>query len=233
MLRVDEKNLHEYGVLNCCRRHSHHPTTKAREYTAADDRRHFVAWSDLTKNDFVDDYWTGLWHWYDHGGDRHVAAYLAELDISEFDPKAPPPKTEAFWDIVHANSAPEEGELADALEALGFPYAVTLEKIIEYAPGDLGDWMKDRRNARAIPHRLESCGYLVVRNNGSQDGRWKVGGRNQTIYGKVELSPRDRLAAAGRLAKRGGSQSVKSVKSAIRHLHKLRPPHTRAWELLQ
>ena len=40
------------------------------------------------------------------GGDRHVAAYLAELDLSDFDAKAPPPKTAAFWDIVEADNAP-------------------------------------------------------------------------------------------------------------------------------
>jgi hypothetical protein len=34
-----------------------------------------------------------------------VAAYLATLDISTFDPKAPPPKTDAFWAIVDANHA--------------------------------------------------------------------------------------------------------------------------------
>jgi hypothetical protein len=165
-----------------------------------DDRRHFVAWSDLTKDDFVDDDWTGLWHWYDHGGDRHVAAYLAELDPTEFDPKAPPPKTAAFWDIVHANAAPEEGELADVIEGLGNPYAITLEKIIYRAPDDLAEWLRDRRNARRIPHRLENCGYIVVRNESAKDGRWKVSGRNQTIYGRADLPPRDRIAAAARLA---------------------------------
>jgi hypothetical protein len=29
------------------------------------------------------------------GGDRHIASYIASLDLSEFDPKAPPPKTQA------------------------------------------------------------------------------------------------------------------------------------------
>jgi hypothetical protein len=67
-------------------------------YLPADDRRHFVAWSDLSKEDFEPEYWRSLWGWYDNGGDRHVAAYLAALDISAFDPKAPPPKTPAFWD---------------------------------------------------------------------------------------------------------------------------------------
>ena len=88
-------------------------------YLPADDRRHYVAWSDFTKEDFTPDYWNRLWRWYHAGGFEHVAAYLAELDISDFDPKAPPPQTPAFWDIVSANRAPEDAELADVIDALG------------------------------------------------------------------------------------------------------------------
>src|SRR4029078_6028442 len=91
-----------------------------------DDRRHFVAWSDLSKQDFVPSYWNTLWGWYARGGDRHVASSLAELDIASFDSKAPPPKTPAFWDIVDANRAPEDAELADALEKIGNPDATTI-----------------------------------------------------------------------------------------------------------
>jgi hypothetical protein len=76
VLRVDEKNRHEYPVFNCLGvvLTSNHKADGI--YLTADDRRHYVAWSELTKHSFVDDYWTRLWHWYDHGGDRHVAAYL-------------------------------------------------------------------------------------------------------------------------------------------------------------
>jgi hypothetical protein len=204
VLRIDEKNLREYTALNCCGLviTTNHKTDGI--YLPPDDRRHYVAWSDLTKDDFEDHYWTGLWHWYNHGGDGHVAAYLAEYDLTEFDPKAPPPKTAAFFDIVDGNRAPEESELADVLERLGNPYAVTLEKIIEVSPNDLAEWLRDRANRRVIPHRLEDCGYVVVRNSGSKDGRWKVAGRNLTIYAKAELSPRERLAAASRLIAGGG-----------------------------
>ncbi len=50
-----------------------------------------------------------------------MAAYLAARDLSRFDPKAPPLKTPAFWDIVDANRAPEDSELTDALEGLDNP----------------------------------------------------------------------------------------------------------------
>ena len=116
VLRVDEKNLREHAIFNCCGViiTTNHKTDGL--YLPPDDRRHFVAWSDLTKEDFTPAYWNGVWGWYAAGGDRHVAAYLAELDISGFDPKAPPPKTPAFWAVVDANRAPEDAELADLLE---------------------------------------------------------------------------------------------------------------------
>ena len=70
-----------------------------------------MAWSDCKKADFKADYWAEFWRWLDNGGDRQVAAYLATLDISKFNPKTPPPKTEAFWEIVDLIRAPEESNL--------------------------------------------------------------------------------------------------------------------------
>jgi hypothetical protein len=149
--RVDEKNLREYTVLNCC---GVIITTNHKAdgiYLPADDRRHYVAWSALTKDDFVPSYWRDLWGFYADGGNQHVAAYLAELDLGDFDPKAPPPKTAAFWDIVDASRAPEDAELADVLDGLGNPEATTISTIIANASGDFGDWLSDRRNRRVIP----------------------------------------------------------------------------------
>ena len=102
----------------------------------ASSKPHFVAWSDLTKDDFTEDYWNTLWGWYHKDGHRHVAAWLASHDISRFDPKAPPPKTEAFWSIVDAGRAPEDAELADVLDKIGNPDAVTISRIANAAVGD-------------------------------------------------------------------------------------------------
>jgi hypothetical protein len=202
VLRVDEKNLREHSVLNCC---GVIITTNHKAdgiYLPADDRRHFVAWSDLTKDDFAEAYWNGIWNWYDNGGDSHVAAYLARLDLSGFNAKAPPPKTPAFWDIVTASRSSEDAELADALDLLGNPCAVTLLQVQNIAPAEFAVWLKDRKNRRAIPHRFEQCGYVPVRNDAAKDGDWKIGGTRQRIYGKAELSIRDRLDAARKLTLR-------------------------------
>jgi Family of unknown function (DUF5906) len=199
VLRVDEKHLPEYVVPNCC---GVIITTNHKAdgiYLPADDRRHFVAWSNLIKDDFNEDYWNTLWGWYADGGDRHVAAYLAARDISKFNPKAPPPKTPAFWDIVDASRAPEDAELADVLDKMGNPDAVTLSQIKANAAGGFLDWLLDRKNRRVIPHRMEGAGYTPVRNDTAADGHWKIAGTRQAVYAKNSLSIRDRFAAARRL----------------------------------
>ena len=99
--RINEKNLREYYVFNVSGViiTTNHKTGGI--YLPPDDRRHYVAWSDLTKADFTQDYWDRIWKWYtDEGGIAHVVAYLRELDVSSFNPKAAPPQTQAFWDIV-------------------------------------------------------------------------------------------------------------------------------------
>jgi 5S rRNA maturation endonuclease (ribonuclease M5) len=203
VLRVNEKNLREYYISNVCAVVITSNYKSDGLYLPADDRRHYVAWSDLTVADFADGYWNSLWGWYGNGGEEDVAAYLGRLDLSRFDPKAPPAKTAAFWAIVDANLAPEEAELADALDKLGRPDALTLIDIMrEIGSSSFADWLTDRKNRRAIPHRFEQCGYVPVRNQGANSGLWVIRGTRQVIYAKAELSVRDRFAAASALIRK-------------------------------
>ena len=109
-------------------------------YLPPDDRRHYVAGTEVTKEDFDADFWPGLWDWYRSGGLEDVVAYLAQYDLSDFDPKKPPEKTEAFWRIVDGGMAPEVPELRDVLDRLGNvdatgkpcpPIVVTLAQVME------------------------------------------------------------------------------------------------------
>lgn len=222
VLRVDEKNLREHAVFNCC---GVIITTNHKAdgiYLPASDRRHYVAWTDVVMEDFASDYWTKLWRWYEEGGYGHVTAYLAGLDLCNFDPKAPPPKTAAFWDIVDANRAPEDAELADVLDRLGSPAATTLAEVQGEATGDFCVWLKDRRNRRQLPYRFERCGYVPVRNDAAKDGLWPitkvrkdddgpygvemVETARQVIYAKAELSIAERIRVATGRAKLGQSK---------------------------
>jgi Family of unknown function (DUF5906) len=130
VLRVDEKHLREHYIFNCV---GIIISTNYRTdgiYLSEQDRRHFVAWSELRKTDFSDGYFDRLWDWFDKGGTEHVAAYLSELDLSDFNPKRPPPKTEAWQTIVSAHYAPEAAELADAIDKLGNPAALTIDNLV-------------------------------------------------------------------------------------------------------
>ena len=200
VLRCDEKNLREHDVFNVCGAilTTNHKVDGI--YLPADDRRHYVAWSEKTKDDFNEAYWNRLWRWYEREGFGHVAAYLAELDLSDFNPKAPPEKTAAFWAIVDANRAPEDAELADTLDALGKD-AVTLAMLLMKAESEIGEWLRDRKNRRAIPHQLEQCGYVPMRNDAREDGLFIVKGRRQVIYAPSRLPIRDRISAARALAR--------------------------------
>jgi Family of unknown function (DUF5906) len=143
VLRVDEKHLREHSVLNCTGVifTSNHKTDGL--FLPPDDRRHFVAWSDRVQEEFAPGYWNKLYAWYDGGGDRNVAAYLATIDITGFDPKAPPKKTAAFWAIADANRAPEDAALADTLDKMGNPDVTTLDQIRIWATGEFAGSISD------------------------------------------------------------------------------------------
>ncbi|RWG82876.1 MAG: hypothetical protein EOQ69_15165 [Mesorhizobium sp.] len=201
VLRVDEKFRNEYAIPNVC---GVIITTNHKAdgiHLSADDRRHFVAWSNLTKEDFTESYWRKIYEWFASGGHEAVAAYLAGYDLSGFNPKSPPPKTEAFWEIVNASRAPENAELADAIEFLGEPDAMTLASLISAANGDFAVWLQDRKNARKVPHRLDECDYVSVQNPDSKQGLWRINGKRQVVYAKRSLSLRDRIAAASQLTR--------------------------------
>jgi hypothetical protein len=221
-LRIDEKHTHEYSIMNVTGviLTTNHKTDGI--FLPPDDRRHYVAWSPLETSHLPPNGWTELWNWYESGGFGDVAAYLRELDISTFNPKAPPKKTEAFWAIVDAGRAPEDAELADVLDEMGNPAAFTTSKLVYTAGGaEIGDWLRDRKNRRIIPKRLEACGYSPVRNDMAKNGMWKVNGRRQAVYARSSIPKRDQLKAASKLA--GGSESTvgseKPLQSTVHHLH--------------
>lgn len=212
--RVNAKYMPQHYVLNVC---GVIYTTNYKTngiYLPADDRRTYVAWSELTMADFPEGHWLKFWSWYLHqNGLQHVAAYLATRDISGFDAKAPPRKTAAFWAIVDANAAPEESELADTLDRIGANQnidATTLNTIVSHAGGDFLEWLKDRKNRRAIPHRFEKCGYVPVRSE-TDDHLWVINGKRQVIYARKELTLKEQYRAVQKLIKAKAQNLVKKA----------------------
>ena len=208
MLRVNEKHLREYTVPNVVGviYTTNHRTDSL--YLPVDDRRHYVAWSEVAKEDFDQEYWRALWAWYADGGSGHVAAYLASHDLGDFSATAPPPKTPAFWSMAHADRSSDEAELADVIDALNNPVAFCLSHIVTKAEAmpkvALAEGLKDRKHRRAIPHRLERAGYITV-DSDTRDGHWVIDNSRQRIYALKDLGPGDRKTAAEMLRNFGGS----------------------------
>jgi hypothetical protein len=216
VVRVNAKYIPQHYVLNrCCVLYTTNNKTDCL-YLPADDRRHYVAWSNLKKEDFAAGFWLDFYDWYQNrNGFEHVAAFLAQRDISGFDAKAPPPTTAAFWAIVDAGVPAEQSELADVIDEIrdGNEFtkkppksvdALTLAIVSDYAGGQFFEWLQDRKNRRAMPRRFEKCGYVPVRNTDANDGLWVIKRKRQVIYARANLSPREQLAAAQALTKADG-----------------------------
>jgi hypothetical protein len=207
-LMIDEKNTKPYYIPNLVGVIITSNHKAGGIFLPADDRRHYVAWSTTGLDDFEDGYFHSLWQYFELGRDD-IAAYLMQLDISEFDPKAPPPKTSAFWDIVNASRSHEASDLADALDAIAKknggqrPRAVTLFEIQNCTvSSEFMDWLKDRKNRRTLPDHFERYGYVPLRNESDhRDGLWVVGARRQTVYVQAALTVQEQHAAVTELQK--------------------------------
>jgi hypothetical protein len=118
-----------------------------------------------------------------------------------------PRTTVAFHAIVNANRAPEDAELADALDEIAnggrWVPAVTIPMLVAAARGDFEIWLQDRKNRRVIPYRLEGAGYVQVGNDAAKDGLWKINGKRQVIYARNDLSAAERLKAARQIVEGG------------------------------
>lgn len=77
-------------------------------------RRFYACWSDFNPRDRNDNvkpewqkYWDEHWEWMRNGGWEHVTHYLmTQVDISQFNPGAPPPMTEFLRDIREQSKSP-------------------------------------------------------------------------------------------------------------------------------
>jgi hypothetical protein len=200
--RINRKYLPEYTTFNLSGVviTTNHPDAL---YLPSDDRRHFVAASESKRSDFPADYFDNFYVWYDkQGGIGHVIAYLQSYDLTSFNAKTAPLKTAAFWNMVNVERTADYGELADAIDALGKPEALTLIELIEKAPG--AEWLSDRKMGRVVQHRLQRCGYVRAANPNTErhGGMWSINGKRMMIYARQELPKGKRLDAAERLKER-------------------------------
>jgi hypothetical protein len=173
-------------------------------YLPDDDERHYAAWSNrtwedwgfATREELSEKYFKPLHDWYSNGGNDAVAHYLMNLPLDEAFPKAPPPKTAAWYEIVNAYANPDKSKLMDILDGLGNPPAVTVNEVGK-AGKDVLDWFgASERNT--VPAQFEDAGYSHQSNPTTKNGKWLVGTKRRavTIYVKSKLTSDERVAAA-------------------------------------
>ena len=117
-----------------------------------------------------------------------MCALLRSRDLSGFDCKAPPRKTNAFRSMVETGQPSEQNDFSDALELLGWPDAVTFNQVAEVAEAgsEIAMWVGDRKSSWMIKKRFAANGYEMIANEGS-DARWRVGGKKTMVYARANL----------------------------------------------
>jgi hypothetical protein len=189
-------------------------------YVAPDTSRYYITWCTLIEGDFEPGYWPNLYNWYEvENGCAIVADYLQNLDVSKFNPKASPPKTEAFWAMAQAHISSESTDLDDLLDMLGRPEAVTLEQVIDKAvvtPGFAASaaWFADRKNRRVMSIKFDESSYRPCKNPNSKQGLWVIKGRKQIVYVPNSLNDSQALKASEALYMRQNNVKPQSATQA-------------------
>jgi hypothetical protein len=220
-LNVVDKWIKQHAMMNLlgCIITTNHRTDGL--YIPREDRRHYAAWSDVLPEQFTEDYWNDFANWLEAEGNENVAAYLATLDVRDFNPKARPPKTEFWHAMVNASRHTETSDLLDVLDTVAlytgldepiYPSAVTIELLIRWARTspklkETADWLIDRSKRRQANHRLEKIGY-TPHTNKANEGLWVIKGRRQVVYVRRELTADERQAAVRLLLETNGESPV-------------------------
>ena len=221
VIRVDEKHIREYYGLQPHRRRDHHQPQDRRHLPASRRPAAFRGVVQLEQGGFRRSI-TGAISigWYGNGGNEAVAEFLASRDLSDFDAKAPPPKTGAFFEIANANRAPEDAELADVLDDLGQPDVVTLDRVASQASvlqPSFAEWLRDPRPTRAASRtasRIAATSPCATPTTAKDAGRSAA---NDTRSTARPTSPRASASTPPSSSPVHGDRDAKDAKDVIYH----------------
>jgi hypothetical protein len=160
-------------------------------YIPADDRRY-----DVIETATLDqmglgnevkrrEYFTELWDWFLNGGDTHIAAYLNELDITQFSASNGQRKTDAHKSVVYHGMLGDSW-LSEILDELENPIAVRSDVLLKMATekGEKVATLKQR-----LSNTLMRLGYIKLKCQTSDDDRWRFGKKQTMVYVKTGTPP--------------------------------------------
>tara|TARA_R110000868_G_scaffold225009_1_gene477185 strand:+ start:297 stop:2579 length:2283 start_codon:yes stop_codon:yes gene_type:complete len=159
-LQVNRKGLHPYQALNRI-----FVLAFSNERVAlslpSDDRRFFVTYSEAPR--MTETQGKAIWDWYAAGGVAVAAHWLANRDVSAFNPGAAPPFTEAKAIMVEHGRSTAESYLIEQLRArsgefargvIGSPFYTLCDRLAGQAPAGV------KVPQAALMHALKEAGWL-------------------------------------------------------------------------
>jgi hypothetical protein len=162
MLTVNRKSLHPYEMPN--RLFVLAFTNEAMPITLdSDDRRWFCIWSDAPA---LTEFETRkIWDWYKDGGFEAVTWWLKQRDVSAFNPKAIPFRTEYKERLIYTGMSNAEGYIFHLIEKqespfktdiISGPWHVVLKELSQAAPDNL----RTKMVQPALFHALKEAGWV-------------------------------------------------------------------------
>jgi hypothetical protein len=161
LLMVNRKGMHPYMALNRV-----FVIAFSNERVAislpSEDRRWFVLWCAAAK--LPEAQAVSLWNWYQRrGGFEAVAHYLHTRDVSDWNPSAPPPMTEAKLIMVEHGMSTAESFLVDQMTrrvgefsrgVIGAPFHAVCDRLQGLAP------VGTKIVQAALLHALKEAGWV-------------------------------------------------------------------------
>jgi hypothetical protein len=192
---INDKHKAVYYVMNCCLviATTNHRTDSL--YVTEDDGRYFPIWSDVTKEDYRDTpmFFVEFHNWLDHGGIEDVVAYLRALDVSGYQPKALPPVTDLFLEMVDQSRPVEFDWVGEAIARQGNHSVLTVDGLAAHVEGEALQFLQSKAKRKFVTFLLEQHGYVRVRNPRAKDGLWLIGNTRHTVYALRTLSEDQRV----------------------------------------
>lgn len=159
-LQVNRKGLHPYQALNrvfvLAFSNERVPLS-----LPSDDRRWHVVYSEAGR--MSDSEGRAIWDWFQTGGQAAVANWLAERDVSAFNPGAAPPFTEAKAIMIEHGRSTAESYLVDLIRnrqgefakgVVGSPFYSLCDRVAGSAPSGV------KVPQAALMHALREAGWV-------------------------------------------------------------------------
>ena len=204
-LPINRKGLHPYDMVNrmMVLAFTNDPVPIS---ISSGDRRWFCIWSAAGRMDAKDA--VKLWTWYKHGGFETIARWLADRDVSAFNPSAPPMWTEFKENLIESGMSIAESFIVEQIRAknaefrrgiIATPFYGICDRLSALAPAGV------KVPHSALLHALKEAGWI---------DRGKVSSAEHTTRKHVYVAPE--LAMERKSTLRNMLEPVGSSESNVR-----------------